>query len=46
MSMRFSHRATVSTPKLASFWQEKHDMAIILVQGLVKMLSCQNKSRT
>jgi len=36
MSMRFSHRTTVSTPKLASFWQEKHGMAIILVQGFAK----------
>jgi len=44
--MRFSHRTTVSTPKLASFWQEKHGMAIILVQGFAKTLSCQDKSRT
>lgn len=46
MSVRFSHRTTVSTPKLASFWQEKHGMAIIFVQGFAKMLSCQDKSRT
>ena len=30
--MRFSLGTTVSTPQLASFWQEKHDMAIILVK--------------
>ena len=43
---RFSHKATVSTCKLASFWQEKLDAIIILVQGFAKMLLCQNKSKT
>ena len=38
-SMRFSHRTTVSAHKPASFWWEKHDTFIILVQGFEKMLS-------
>ena len=40
MSTRFSHRTTVSMHKPASFWQEKRDTVIILVQGLAKMFSC------
>ena len=29
-----------------SFWQEKRDTVVILVQGFAKMLLSQNKSRT
>ena len=45
-STRFSHRTTLSARKPASFWREKRDIVVILVQGFAKMLSCQNKSRT
>ena len=43
---RFSHRATLSARKPASFWREKRDAVVILVRGFAKMLSCQNTSRT
>ena len=38
MSMRFSHRTTVVARKPWSFWQEKLDTMVILVQGFAKML--------
>ena len=41
LSTRFSHRATWSVLKPASFWQEKRDAIIILVQCFAKILSCQ-----
>ena len=44
--MRFCDRTAVSVHKPTSFWQEKLDTVIILVQGLAKMLPCQNKPRT
>ena len=44
-STRFSHRTTLSARKPASFWREKRDTIVILVQGFAKMLSCLNKSR-
>ena len=43
---RFSHRTIVSASKPASFWREKRDTGVILVQGFAKMLSCHNKSTT
>ena len=46
MSMRFSRRTTMSAHKPVSFWREKHDTIIILLQGFPKTLWCQNKSRT
>ena len=46
MSTRFSHRTTPSKPKPASFWHEKGDIVVILVQSFAKMLLCHNKSRT
>ena len=38
-STRFSHKATVSARKPASFWREKRDAAVILVRGFAKMSS-------
>ena len=35
----------MSAHKPASFWWEKRDIVVILLQGFAKMLSCQNKSR-
>ena len=36
MSTRFPHRNTLSACKPASFWQEKRDAVIILVQGFAQ----------
>ena len=37
MSMRCSHRTTVSMGKPVSFWQGKLDTVIILVQGFASL---------
>ena len=34
--MRLSHRTTLSTRKPVSFWWEKHDSVVTLVQGFAK----------
>ena len=36
MSMRFSHRTTLSARKPRSFWREKLDTVVILLRGFVK----------
>ena len=44
--MRFFHRTALSVHKSASFWRENRHTVVILVRGFVKMLWCQNNSRT
>ena len=36
MTLRFSHRTTLSVRKPVSFWQEKCDTVVILLQGFPK----------
>ena len=43
---RFSHTATVSARKPASFWREIRDTVVILVRVFAKMSSCQKKLTT
>ena len=45
-STRFSHRTTVSTRKPASFWREKRETVVILLQGFTNVVVSKRVNNT